>query len=197
MIDEVIERSLGALDLMLGRRQGGWDRLDVSADGFWNSFLAIPACAPAILIILLSHTRWLQSAGIEASTPAVLGMLVVIELANWVLTLLIVALLARPLGIADRIPHLVVALNWGSVTFAYARAIPSALTLVTGVGEFLAVAMLVLTVAMLVLYWRLLAAAANATVAVPTALFIATVAFGYALSIAAQSSLGLVPEASR
>ena len=195
MSEDVLLRSQGALDLMLGRRDRGWSRLDLSADGFWNSFLAIPVCAPALLVILLTHARWLAAGGVEASTAAMLVVLIATELANWVLTLLAVVLLARPLGLGQRVSHLVVALNWGSVTFAYLRALPAALALLVGLGEGLAVAMLTITLVSLVLYWRLLAAAMEADAARTTAVFVATVALGYGLTSAVQSAFGLVPTA--
>ena len=185
-------RSQGALDLMLGRQDRGWSRLDLSADGFWNSFLAILVCVPALLVILISHARWLQSSGVEVGVGTVVASLLAVEFFNWIVTLLIVVALARPLRVGGRITHLVVALNWGSVTFAYLRAVPAALALVFGLGEGLAVMMLVLTVVTLVLYWRLLSAAA-APGPVAAMLFVVTVGFGYVLSTVSQDMLGIAP----
>ena len=193
MREDVLERSRGAFDLMIGRRHEGWNRLDVSADGFWNSFLAIPVSAPALLVIFLSFASMLGAAEAEPDLGRTLAVLASVGLGNWLLTVVLLIVLARPLGIADRTSHLVVAANWGSVPIAYLRAIPSALLLLFGATPFLSTLLLVAEVATLALYWRLLSAAAERSAIVATALFVATVAFGHAFTVAMQTNFGLVP----
>ena len=191
--EDVFERSRGAFDLMIGRRADGWNRLDVSADGFWNSFLAIPVSAPALLVIFLSFADMLGAAGVKTSLAVMLSVFAGVALGNWLLTIVLLTLLARPLGIAERTSHLVVAANWGSVPIAYLRAVPSALMLLFGAAPALSTLLLLVEIATLALYWRLLSAATERSAIVATALFIATVAFGHAFTVAMQSNFGLVP----
>ena len=193
MIDEALIRSHGAIDLMLGRRDEGWRRLDTSADGFWNSFLAIPITAPALLVIFLSYARLLVEAGIEMSVGGIVSILALIGVVNWLASVLVIVLLARPLGVGHRTSHLVVAVNWASVAIAYARAVPASLTLLVGNGPTLATLMVVIEVVTLVLYWRVLSAASEASPLVPTVMFVVTITLGYALTVAMQTSLGLSP----
>ena len=191
-LDDVLLRSRGALDLMVGRRAEGWRRLDLSPDGFWDSFAAIPATLPALFVISLAHANWLIGQGVDAGAAGASAGLVAAEVANWLVTIAAVVLAARAV-VPGRVTPLVVALNWSSVPFAYARAVPAALSLLTGMGEGIALLMLVVTLASLVLYWRLLAAASEAGALVTTAFYGGTIALGYALMGGAQSLLGLDP----
>ena len=178
---------------MVGRRREGWAKLDVSADGFWNSFLAIPAALPALMVTWASHGRFLMDGGAVVSPAALVISLALIELAIWLLTLALFAGAARPLGWADRTVPGIIALNWGSVPIAYARAVPAAMIVVLGMGPGLAFVMLVVEAIILVAYWRLLAAALERPALVVTGVFLASLVVGFALSDWGHGLFGLLP----
>ncbi len=56
--------------------------------------------------------------------------LAVIDVVGWMLPLVLLAVLARPLGYGNYLATLVTASNWVAIPFAYAAAVPFALTLV-------------------------------------------------------------------
>ena len=101
--------------LMLGQRDAV-RLLDLSADGFWNSFYAIIVAFP------LMFTGWVAAAnGLGEFAPdfggrlSILLRLMTIDFAAWIVPLVLLAFVARPIGIADRFVAYVVASNWGSV----------------------------------------------------------------------------------
>ena len=193
--DDVLTRVQGAIDLIRGREALGWKRLDLSADGFWNSFLAIPVCLPAFLVVWIAHTQWLAADGGNAASPGAVIALAGIEVAVWIATIALVFALASMLGFSDRAVPTVIAANWGSVVFAYVQAVPAALALLVGVGPGVGFVSIVIMVAVLVAYWRLLAAALERPAPLVGALFVSSIALGYALSSWGQSAFGLLPTA--
>ena len=196
MMDALLTRADGAIDLVLGRRERGWAKLDVSADGFWNSFLAIPACVPALLITWLAHGQFLATTGSELGTGGLVLSLAVIEVVIWLVSIALFLALARPFGWTDRAVPTVIAVNWASVPIAYARSVPAAIILLTGMGEGLAFVTLVVEVLILVAYWRLLAAALERSAPVVAGVFLATLVLGYTLADWGHRAFGLLPPAA-
>ena len=193
-LDEMLTRVQGAIDLIRGRREVGWRRLDISADGFWNSFLAIPLCLPPLLVIWVAHAQWLAASGAEFGVGSAVLSMMVIELASWVLSVALIFLMARLLGFSDRAVPTVIAANWASVVFAFVQAIPSVLALLFGTGDGLGFISLVVLIGVLVALWRLLAAALERPAPTVGALFVASLVLGYAFTSAARSALGLMPD---
>ena len=189
--DVLLTRADGAIDLVLGRRRAGWSKLDVSADGFWNSFLAIPACVPALLVVWLSHGRLVIGEGARVSPAALVGSFALIELVIWLVTIGMFMALAAPLRMADRLVPTVIAVNWASVPIAYAQAVPAAIALLIGWGPGVVFLMLVFEVLVLIAYWRLLAAALERNARTVLGVFLATLVIGHALASAGQDLLGL------
>ena len=194
--DDVLERVQGSIDLMRGRADTGWRRLDVSADGFWNSFLAIPVCLPALLVIWLSHAGWLQRGQEELSVGHAILALALIEVVVWVLTVALFALIAGPMRWGDRFVATVIAVNWASVAFAYVRAIPAGIALLIGIGDGVAFITLIVALLTLVAYGRLLTVSLEKPWPIVAGVFIASVALGFVLSDVGHSILGLSPEVS-
>ena len=193
--DTVLTRADGAIDLVMGRRREGWAKLDVSADGFWNSFLAIPACAPALVVTWLAHGRYLLDGGAAVSMGGLVVALAIIEVAIWLLTIGLFVALAGPFRLSDRLVPTVIAVNWASVPIAYARAVPAAIALLVGMGPGIAFVTLVVEVLILIAYWRVLGAALERGVSVVLAAFLATLVVGYALADLGHRLFGLLPAA--
>ena len=115
----------GAWDVMNGRTEG-LRKFDLTIDGFWASFGAIGLILPVALIALASERVILPAVGGEA--VALTGGYVVLRLiaviVDWLVFPAILALLARPMGIATRYVPYIVARNWAAVLVAAMFAVP-------------------------------------------------------------------------
>ena len=130
-LDEVLYYLTGVL-LLLKQKQEGFGWLDLTMRGFARSFWAVVWCLPAFAVIWASW-RLYYLAGMPAETAAGANFFVklaFIDLAGWLLPLVLLAVLARPLGYGKYLATVVTASNWIAVPFAYAAAVPFALTLV-------------------------------------------------------------------
>lgn len=123
-----VTRSLGgAAALFLGRKEG-LVALDRSLDGFWRSFLAILLVLPfdAITIFAIDRT----SRGTPGFGPLFVQHLPAV-LIDWIAFPILLAALARPLGISRRYASYVVARNWAA---PIAMAILTVPYLLSGAG---------------------------------------------------------------
>lgn len=115
---EEITRSLtAAWDLFLDR-PGALRGFDVSVEGFWRSFAAVILVVPSYALAVLAERQ--LAAAADPAAPIQEGFSFLVQNAlglglDWVALPLILALLARPLGIARHYPEFVVARNWGAV----------------------------------------------------------------------------------
>lgn len=119
MLDrEEIARSLtGAWELFLDR-PGAMRLFDVSVDGFWRSFAAVLLVVPSYAFAVLADRQ--TAAVTDPSAPvqgvaAFIGESVIGLGLDWIALPVILALLARPLGITSRYAAFIVARNWGAV----------------------------------------------------------------------------------
>jgi hypothetical protein len=130
-LDEVLHYLTGVL-LLVRQKQDGFGWLDLTLRGLARSFWAIVWCLPAFAVIWASW-RLYYLGSMPAETPAGVTFfvkLMVIDLVGWLLPLVVLAALARPLGYGKHLGVVVTASNWIAVPFAYAAAVPFALTLV-------------------------------------------------------------------
>lgn len=130
-LDEVLYYLTG-ITMLLKEKQDGFGWLDLTMRGFARSFWAVVWCLPAFAVIWASW-RLYYLAGMPAETPAGVTFFVklaFIDLVGWLLPLVLLAVLARPLGYGKYLATVVTASNWIAVPFAYAVAVPFALTLV-------------------------------------------------------------------
>lgn len=186
-----IQRSFaGAWRLMTGRADG-LRLLDISADGFWNSFLAIPVALPALAV------GWLLAAnGIAADAGggrlSVVTTLAIVDLSVWVVPLIAFLAAAPQFGLSDRAAHLVVAYNWGEALMAW-LALPVALfILIFDVGQQTSDAlMLLLFIVLTVLGWRLVTTAIGRGLGVGSAVFGGLFAVSLVVLIALERLMGI------
>lgn len=188
--DQIQQYIGGAWRLMMGKADGV-RVLDVSADGFWNSFYAILVAFPALGVGWTSLAINLAELGI-GSRASIAFRLAVIDLVAWVLPLLALGLVARAAGISDRYPHFVVASNWGSALLAWLMLPVSILGLFTPEESDVAdMASLAVFLAAMVLTWRLTNAVLARGVAVASAVFFGVVVSGIFLIFLLQDLFGL------
>ena len=116
-----ISRSLGGAWELFLDRPGAMGRFDVSVEGFWRSFAAVVLIIPSYAFAVLADARMSSAADpmLVGETGAGLILHNGIGLAlDWIALPLILALLARPLGITRHYPEFVVARNWCAVLAA-------------------------------------------------------------------------------
>jgi hypothetical protein len=188
--DEIQTYLAGAWRLMMGKPDGV-RALDVSADGFWNSFFAILVAIPALSVSWAGLAAELSEFG-HGSRFSILLRLAVIDVAAWVLPLLVLGLVAKPVGILDRYPHFVVASNWASALLAWLM-LPAGLLnlLVPAAKELNDMVSLTVFLVALVLTWRLTNAVLVKGAGVASAVFAGMVFAGIFLIVFLQGLFGL------
>lgn len=188
--DEIQTYLVGAWRLMMGKPDGV-RVLDVSADGFWNSFFAILVAFPALSVSWAGLAAELSEEGL-GSRFSILLRLAVIDVAAWVLPLLVLGLVARPAGILDRYPHFVVASNWASALLAWMMLPAGLLKLfVPEASDLNGVVSLIVFLVALVLSWRLTNAVLAKGAGIASAVFVGMVFSGIFLIFFLQGLFGL------
>lgn len=193
---EEVQRYLtGAWRLMLGRADG-LRLMDLSADGFWNSFFAIVISVPALVVGWASLALDIDPD--PADLPGRIGIvlrLAIVDFAAWVAPLAALALVARPAGIADRFVHYVVATNWASALLIWAMLPLSVLRLVAG-GEVVDLIALLLFLVNMTLSWRVTVLALGKGAGTGSAVFAAMFVASLFVLFSLQGLFGLtMPDA--
>ena len=192
--EDIQRQLLGAWRMMTGRRDG-IRLLDLSVDGFWNSFFAIAVALPVLVV------NWVPMANEAVGAGSTLAMrlsymlrLAMVDIGAWVLPIAALAAVAGHAGIRDRFVHYVVASNWGGALFSWFMLPASVLRLVApGAAEFATLLALGIFLGTLVLSWRLTDAAIDKGPGMATAVFGAMLAASIVTLLALQDLLGLSP----
>jgi hypothetical protein len=190
--DEIQHYLTGAWRLLMGKPDGV-RLLDVSADGFWNSFFAIIVALPALLVGWVGiANEFGEPGGDFGGRLSIVLRLAVIDLTAWVVPLLGLGLVARHAGFADRYVHFVVASNWASVVLVWLM-LPLAIlnVFVPGPSQLTDALSLVVFLAALVLTWRLTNAVLGKGAAIATAVFVAVLFVSLFLILSLQGLFGL------
>lgn len=118
-LDDIFRYFNGVWRMMLGRRDG-LDYLDISAEDFWSSFYAIVVALPPLFASWVSAAANLTAGREEAGFRlAIVLRLAFVDIAAWVIPLILVGLLARTIGIASRYAPYVIATNWGTALVSW------------------------------------------------------------------------------
>ncbi|BDA82686.1 hypothetical protein Sa4125_02280 [Aureimonas sp. SA4125] len=137
-LDEVLRYFTGAAELMLGRAEG-LRRLDLSADGFWRSFFAIPVALPPMALSWVQFERLPRPVALLVPSPALAySAHALADFLAWILPVVVLMLVARPIGYSRKIVPLVVATNWGGALIAWALVPYWLIGLMAGDGEIMA-----------------------------------------------------------
>lgn len=191
--EEIQRYVAGAWQMMITARPDGLRLLDISADGFWRSFWALLLALPPMFIAWVAAAPAYVTA--EAGKLSVVLRLGLIDFAVWLVPLVALALLARPIGMADRFAHFVISGNWGGAVIAWLLAPVSLLLLFVPEGEGGGLLSLVAFVVSLTLGWRLAHAALARDWIYTTGVFTGVIVLSLFIVFAMQSALGLVPQA--
>ncbi|MGX9117154.1 hypothetical protein [Mesorhizobium sp.] len=169
--DETYASLTGAWRLMLGKADG-LRQLDLSADGFWNSFFAIVVAAPALIVGWVGLANEIGDPSAFAGRFSMLIRLATVDIGAWVLPLVGLALVAPRAGIGGRFVHYVVASNWTSAIIAW-MMLPAALIglFLPSTNEFAVLASLLLFALSMILTWRMTNVVIGRGAAVGTAVF--------------------------
>ena len=146
----------GAAMLMSGRGEG-LRRLNLSADGFWQSFSAILVALPPMAL------SWIEFEGVERQDPVddagaltIYGAHVFADLLAWLLPIFVLIIIARRVGYARKVVPVVVATNWGGALLSWVFAPYWLLILAFGPGGAMALIGLLVTIASIALTVRLI-----------------------------------------
>lgn len=192
--EDVQRQMFGAWRMMTGHREG-IRLLDLSADGFWNSFFAILVAGPALMVSWAPIAAML--AGPDANLAARLSFVVrlaIVDVGAWVIPLAILAAVAGAAGVRDRFVHYVVATNWGGALFGWFMLPASLLRLVApGMQETAMLLSLAIFLTCLVLSWRLTNAAIDKGAPMATAVFGMMLVASIVTLLVLQQLLGVAP----
>lgn len=189
--DETYASLTGAWRLMLGKPDG-LRLLDLSADGFWNSFFAIVVAAPALIVGWVGLANEIGDTNAFAGRFTMLIRLATVDISTWVLPLVGLALVAPRAGIGGRFVHYVVASNWASAIIAW-MMLPAALIrlFLPSTNEFAVLAALLLFALSMILTWRMTNVAIGRGAAVGTAVFAGMFVASLAVWFGMEALLGI------
>ena len=190
---EDIQRYLTGVWLMMTGRPDGIRLLDLSADGFWNSFFAIVVALPALIVGWAGVVNDLGAEpDVFGSPVSILLRLAVVDVGTWLLPLALLAVVAPYAGISDRFVHYVVASNWASALLIWLIAPAALLRLfapsLQGAAEILSLALFAVSMA---LTWRLTNAALGKGPWIATAVFAGMFIASLVILFVLQSAFGL------
>ncbi|RWE64354.1 transporter [Mesorhizobium sp.] len=189
--DETYASLAGAWRLMFGKADG-LRLLDLSADGFWNSFYAIVVAAPALIVGWVGIANEIGDPEALAGRLGMLIRLATVDLGSWVLPLVALALVAPRAGIGGRFVHYVVASNWASAIIAWLM-LPSALLrlFLPSTSEISSLVSLFLFALSALLTWRMTNASIGKGAAVGTAVFVGMFIASLLVLFGLQALLGI------
>jgi len=196
--DETYASLAGAWRLMFGKSDG-LRLLNLSADGFWNSFFAIVVAAPALIVGWVELANEIGDPNAFAGRLGMLIRLATVDIGSWVLPLVALALVAPRAGIGGRFVHYVVASNWASAIIAWLM-LPSALVrlLLSSTNEISSGVSFVLFLLSMVLTWRMTNATIGKGAAVGTAVFVGMFVASLLVLFGLQALLGIdMPDATK
>lgn len=189
--DETQASLTGAWRLMLGKADGV-RLLDLSADGFWNSFYAMVVAIPALVVGWVGVANEIGDPDAFAQRLALLLRLAVVDFGTWVVPLVGLALVAPRLALGGRFVAYVVASNWASAIIAWlmlpAALIRLFLPVSSPMAGFVSLLCFLLSI---VLTWRMTNAVIGKGPAVGTAVFTGMFVGSLVVLFALQALLGI------
>ena len=191
-IAEIQQYLTGSWRMMTGRPDG-IKLLDISADGFWNSFFAIAIALPALIAGWVTLTNTLTLGAVSfGDRLSIMLRLATVDIGAWILPLAAFAVAARPAGLSDRVAHFVISSNWGSAVIVWLMLPPTLLRMfVPSAADVASVVSIGLFIVSLVLTWRLTNSAIGKGAGVASAVFGAMFVVSLLVLYLLQLALGL------
>lgn len=182
----------GAWRMMLGKADG-LRLLDLSADGFWNSFFAIVIALPPLTVSWVGAANQLSQLSADfGSKFSIVARLAVIDIAAWILPLIALAAIVSRVGLADRFVHLVVSGNWASALFIWITVPISLARLIWPLGTETKVLLWFVLIALnLAVSWRVTHVALAKGAAITTAVFAGMLFLSLIIQGILMAALGL------
>lgn len=194
-IEEIGAYLKGVWLLILGDRSG-FDWLDITVTGVWRSFAAFLWCLPAMAVGWAAW-RLFYLEQMPTGTETGLGFILklfLVDLTMWIVPLVLVAVLAKPLGYGDMLASIIISTNWLAVPTVYAMAVPLAIRLVIPGGQGLAYLMsLILLLVNFTVIFRLVKTVTNNQLLLASAISALLILPSLMLSEALPPLLGLMP----
>ncbi|KQZ82968.1 transporter [Mesorhizobium sp. Root157] len=189
--DEVQASLNGAWQLMMGKPDGV-RLLDLSADGFWNSFFALIVAAPALIVGWVGVANEIGDPEALTGRLGILIRVAIVDVGTWTLPLVALAVVARHAGIATRFVAYVVASNWASALIAW-MLLPSALVrlFLPSTNQFAAMLTLFFFLLSLALTWRMTNAVIGKGAAIGSAVFAGMLVASLIVLFSLQAMLGI------
>lgn len=189
---EDIQRNIQAAWRLMFGGKDGLDQLDLSADGFWDSFMGIALALPPMALSWVMLTADPAIPLGNFSIGHILAALAVIDLAAWVAPLIVFTLAAPRMGLAGRIVPYVVATNWSGAILSW-MLVPASLARLffpnaSDFGSLLGLGLFFLAQ---FLSWRVTTYAINRGPAVGTAVFAAMFVLSLAVIFPLQALFGI------
>lgn len=192
--DETQASLTGAWRLMLGKTDG-LRLLDLSADGFWNSFYAMIFAVPALIVGWVGIANEIGDPDVFAGRLTMLFRLAAVDFGAWVLPLIGLALVAPHAGIGERFVAYVVASNWASAIIAWLMLPPALIRLFLPASDAAGFLSLFCFLLSMVLTWRMTNAVIGKGAAIGTAVFVGMFLISLVVVFGLQALLGItVPE---
>lgn len=176
---------------MMGKPDGV-RMLDLSADGFWNSFFSLVVAAPALIVGWVGVANEIGDPEAFSGRLGALIRVALVDVGTWTLPLVALAFVSRYAGIATRFVPYVVASNWASALIAW-MLLPSALIrlFLPSTDQFAALLTLLFFLLSMVLTWRMTNAVIAKGAAVGSAVFTGMLIASLAVLFGLQSLLGI------
>jgi hypothetical protein len=189
---EQIQIHLTGVWRMMTGKPDGIRFLDLSADGFWNSFFAIVVALPALMVGWVGIANELGADPLFGSRVSILLRTAIVDIGSWVLPLLLLGIVAGPAGLRDRFVHYVVASNWASALIVWLM-LPATLTRLFApeLRDFADLLSLAIFGISLILTWRLTNAAIGKGPVVATGVFAGMFVASVIVLLALQAAVGL------
>ena len=194
-IEEIGAYLKGVWLLILGDRSG-FDWLDITVTGVWRSFAAFLWCLPAMAVGWAAW-RLFYLEQMPTGTETGLGFILklfLVDMTMWIVPLVLVAVLAKPLGYGDMLASIIISTNWLAVPTVYAMAVPLAIRLVIPGGQGLAYLLsLILLLVNFTVIFRLVKTVTNNQLLLASAISALLILPSLMLSEALPPLLGLMP----
>ncbi len=191
--DTCIRLMTAAGEIMLGRKPA-LGKLDLSADGFYDSFFALIVALPPMLLSWVTIARRGDLAGETGITvTGMVARLAFIDVALWLLPLFAFIAVARFLGLTDRIIAYVAASNWASALIVWLTVPLTLLDLLVAQNAALDALQFMVFIAILVLSFRLTVVTLNRPLPLSGGVFAASLVFSIVLLMLMRDMLGLAP----